>query len=115
MTARPNRRSAGPVTQQLQQEADDAEREVERAEEPRQRVGVAGEPLVGDQAQLERRPLRRDRDEEHERGHQPQVRAAGDLAHGVAQRLAARRRRPGHGRAPDARVGDRHDRRPPRR
>ena len=97
--------------EQLQEEADRAEREVERAEEPRQRVGVAGEPLVGDEAQLKRRPLRRDGDEEHQGGHQPQVRAAGDLANRIADRLAARRPQPHHLLAPETRVGHRHDHR----
>ena len=50
----PKRRSAGPVTSSCSRKLIDAERQVERAEEARQRVGVAVEALVGDQAELER-------------------------------------------------------------
>ena len=74
------------------------EREVEGAEESRQRVGVAGEPLVGHEAQLERGPLRRDGDEEDQRGHQPEVRAgrrSARMASASGSRLGASR--PRHG------------------
>ena len=80
----------GTGDEQLQGEADDAERQIEGPEEPRERGGVAGEALVGDEAQLERRPLRRDRHEKHDRRHQAQVRTAGDLTHRIADGLTAR-------------------------
>ena len=79
--------------QQLNDEADHAEREVEGAKEARERVGVSGEALVGDEAQLERRPLRHDGHEEDERRHEPEIRAGGNLAQSIAQRIAARRGR----------------------
>ena len=96
-----------PREQQLNDEADHAEREVEGAKETRERVGVSGEALVGDQAQLERRPLGHDGYEEDERRHEPEVRAGGNLAQGVTQRIAARRGRPRHGLAADSGVGNR--------
>ena len=100
-----------PRDEELQREARRAQREVEGAEKARERVGIARESLVGDEAQLEGRPLRGDRHEKYERRHQPQVRAARDLTHRIAHRLAALRHRTRDDRAPNPRVGNRHDHR----
>ena len=64
-TPTPNRRSAGPVARELDDERRDAHAQVEGAEQAGQAIGVTGVALAGDQAELEPGPLGDDGDEEH--------------------------------------------------
>ena len=77
--------------QQLEHEADRAQGEVEGPEEYGQRIRVPPVAPIGHEAQLKRRPLRRDGDQEDERRHQAQVRTGADLPHAVEKRMPRRR------------------------
>ena len=102
VTAMPKRRSAGPVTSSCSRKliAPSVKLKV-----PKNRVSASASPaklLIGHEAQLKRGPLRGDGHEKDQRRHQPQVRAARDLAHRVTDRLAAPRHQARDDLAPDA-------------
>ncbi len=100
-----------PGDQQLHEKAAGAGDEAEQAVELGDVGGAGGEMLLGDHAQLQRGPLRRDRDGKDDAREQPQVRAGDDLPPGRGEGPRDRPPSPAQSDAADAQLGGQDDRR----